>query len=149
MRKRFEEIDEQNILKVTENENSLTISIPLSESFPADKMKLSINDNQRFKIELREGKEYLLLSGGQSRNLLGISATIRHKNLQKTKDSEESSYKSQSSSRQWTISGKLDFKELKAEHDLETESLIVSIPKVPDPNNKSITMTIPKRKKKF
>ena len=148
----FENLKENSPISLNELDDKIELSVELPEKFPARDTTIDVKDNRSFKITIKEQGDILIINGLQQGSSLSINSSIQQETIQADKTKNETSQSSQksfsSSNLQQLILSKLDFKELSIEHDEESNSLIISIPKIIDPNTKSMKIAIPKRQKK-
>lgn len=147
----FDTLKNNSPLSLNELDDKVELSIELPENFPADDTTIDIKDNRSFKVTIKKNNDTLIVNGLQQGSSLVVNSSIQQESAQEEKDKNSSSQTSQkslsSSNLQQLVLSRLDFKDLTVEHDEETNSLIISIPKIADPNTKSIKTTIPKRQK--
>lgn len=143
-------------LSLNELDDKVELSVELPENFPAHNTTVDIKDNRSFKVTIKENNNTLIINGLQQGSSLSINSSIQQhesteeNNTNSTKNSSNETFKSSTKSNtlQQLLLSRLDFKELSVEHDEESNSLIISIPKIIDPNTKSMKIAIPKRQKK-
>ncbi|NBQ17357.1 hypothetical protein EBU24_03505 [bacterium] len=147
----FDALKSSSPLSLNELEDKVELSIELPENFPAEDTTIDIKDNRSFKITVKKNNDTLIVNGLQQGSSLVINSSIQQESAQEEKDKNSTSQASQkslsSSNLQQLVLSRLDFKDLTVEHDEETNSLVISIPKIVDPNTKSIKTAIPKRQK--
>ena len=148
----FDTLKNNSPLSLNELDDKVELSIELPENFPADDTTIDIKDNRSFKVTIKKNNDTLIVNGLQQGSSLVVNSSIQQESAQEEKDKNSSSQASQkslsSSNLQQLVLSRLDFKDLTVEHDEETNSLIISIPKIADPNTKSVKTAIPKRQKK-
>lgn len=131
---------DQNNFRLDSKESTIEFTIDVPEGIATDTIKLDISENRSFKIALGDENNWLTVGGATDGRFLSLSSRAETKN-------KEGKLNKQSNSSTHTFLGKLDIKNLQAEYDEETKQLIVSIPKLEDPNNKSVTIPLARRKK--
>ncbi len=146
----FDILKNNSPISLNELDDKIELSVELPEKFPTRDTTIDIKDNRSFKVTIKEGGDTLIFNGLQQGSSLIVNSSMQQELLQEEKTKTETSQGSQksfsSSNLQQLILSRLDFKELSVEHDEESNSLIISIPKIVDPNTKSMKVTIPKRK---
>lgn len=151
MQNLFDTLKNNSPLSLNELDDKVELSIELPDNFPADDTTIDIKDNRSFKVTIKKNNDTLIVNGLQQGSSLVVNSSIQQESTQEDKDKNSSAQSSQkslsSSSLQQLVLSRLDFKDLTVEHDEETNSLIISIPKIADPNTKSIKTAISKRKK--
>ncbi len=152
MNKKMQDLFQKNsILAIEDQENMVKLSVNLPEKFPTDQVTINVKDNRSFKVSIAEKGNFLVIGGFQQGNALVVDSSLQNSSEQtndnKTEKMTPSAQNVSRNSIQQSIMGRLDFKEIRVEHDEDTNELIVSIPKFADPNTKSFTISVPKKQK--
>jgi len=144
MEKHFDDVASRfggsNAFKFDNQDKKVELFIDIPEGIATEKMKLEISENRSFKITLGDETNGLTVGGATDGRLLSTS-------IRTDLQTKEGKHSTRSSSSTQTILAKLNVKDLQAEYDEESKQLIVSIPKQDDPNNRSITVPLARRKK--
>jgi len=152
MNKQMQDLFKKNSgLSIEDQETTVKCFFKLPEKFPTNQVTINVKDNRSFKVSITEEDNTLIIGGFQQGNALVIDSNLQHNTEDATDDKNEKTTSSaQNISRnsiQQSVMGRLDFKAINVEHDEDANELIVSIPKLIDPNTKSFTIAIPKKQK--